>query len=422
MSEPKQFAVTIDPDEVLAAGEICMIDIAEGEPEQQNTQPASERRTLHADGYFVFDGEIGVSLILVATFTRTEDAAEYVDWVNNRNARHREVMGAIGRVKGKLESQPGQPESYMSVALRAEAQYPADALRAAYDHGYRDAQARVETLEAQLLEASKLIEAPIGYGAGILCVAEGVRVILRRLNEQTARANIWEKNYTQSETKTMKALRLRAEKAEARIAELETQLAEAIERCEKAETELEIELAAKESTIADLKDLAYERAPRIAAEEAGKVREELEAQLREANAKLERTWSHREIARLKGELEIAWGQAEAGDRLREKAEARESRLRAALKFYADKSLWVQYERDGAFTMSLFVGNEEGLDDGVLRDGWLIADAALAPACRCGHTWDQHKKPETKISWDACSFPCGQCECSEFDAPEKEPTQ
>jgi hypothetical protein len=101
-------------------------------------------------------------------------------------------------------------------------------------------------------------------------------------------------------------------------------------RLQSERDELQAQLAVKESTIADLKDLAYERAPRIAAEEAGKVREELEAQLREANAKLERTWSHREIARLKGELEIAWGQAEAGDRLREKAEARESRLRAAL--------------------------------------------------------------------------------------------
>jgi len=43
---------------------------------------------------------------------------------------------------------------------------------------------------------------------------------------------------------------------------------------------------------------------------------------------------------------------------------------------------------------------------------LIID--LSPVCKCGHTWHEHAKPATKISWDACSFPCLQCACSEYD--------
>jgi len=62
----------------------------------------------------------------------------------------------------------------------------------------------------------------------------------------------------------------------------------------------------------------------------------------------------------------------------EVAEARAEAAEKALRLYADKSLWVQYERDGEFTMSLFVGNEAGLDDMTLYDGWLIAEAALSP--------------------------------------------
>lgn len=44
--------------------------------------------------------------------------------------------------------------------------------------------------------------------------------------------------------------------------------------------------------------------------------------------------------------------------------------------------------------------------------WLAGEDG--PLCRCCHTWDEHKKPKTKISWDVCSFPCEQCECPEYD--------
>lgn len=55
-------------------------------------------------------------------------------------------------------------------------------------------------------------------------------------------------------------------------------------RLQKRVQELEAQLAAKEQTIADLRDLAYERAPKIAAEELRRQKEEYEAQLAEANA------------------------------------------------------------------------------------------------------------------------------------------
>ena len=45
------------------------------------------------------------------------------------------------------------------------------------------ANARIAELEAQLLEASKLLEPHIGHGVGILCVAEAVKAISARLAE-----------------------------------------------------------------------------------------------------------------------------------------------------------------------------------------------------------------------------------------------
>jgi hypothetical protein len=63
------------------------------------------------------------------------------------------------------EPPTGHPESHLSVALRLGPEL-------------EKAQARIETLESQLLEASELLQEPIGYGVGILCVAEAVRVVL----------------------------------------------------------------------------------------------------------------------------------------------------------------------------------------------------------------------------------------------------
>ena len=52
------------------------------------------------------------------------------------------------------------------------------------------------------------------------------------------------------------------------------------------------------------------------------------------------------------------------------------KVKAALKVYATESMWVQYERDDEITKSLFVGNEDGVEDGVLCDGWRFALKAL----------------------------------------------
>lgn len=34
-------------------------------------------------------------------------------------------------------------------------------------------------------------------------------------------------------------------------------------------------------------------------------------------------------------------------------------------------------------------------------------------CECAHTFGEHIKPLTEISWDVCSFPCFKCDCQEF---------
>lgn len=35
-------------------------------------------------------------------------------------------------------------------------------------------------------------------------------------------------------------------------------------------------------------------------------------------------------------------------------------------------------------------------------------------CKCGHDFETHKKPESDISWDVCSFPCVLCGCTEYE--------
>jgi hypothetical protein len=53
-----------------------------------------------------------------------------------------------------------------------------------------------------------------------------------------------------------------------------------------------------------------------------------------------------------------------------------AQMRQALEKYADKCLWVTYARDGELTYSIFVGNENGDETGVLSHGWLLAQKAL----------------------------------------------
>ncbi len=41
-------------------------------------------------------------------------------------------------------------------------------------------------------------------------------------------------------------------------------------------------------------------------------------------------------------------------------------------------------------------------------------------CICGHSWEAHAKPESKISWDVCSFECIACDCAEYRASSPQP--
>jgi TolA-binding protein len=82
-------------------------------------------------------------------------------------------------------------------------------------------------------------------------------------------------------------------------------------------TELEERLKEAQETIADLRNLAYERQPKIAAEEANRQKAELEAQLAEAKAQ----WASPVYARLeKAEADAAGARAEV-DRRRADVEA-----------------------------------------------------------------------------------------------------
>jgi predicted nucleic acid-binding Zn-ribbon protein len=208
---------------------------------------------------------------------------------------------------------------------------------------WREAQARIAELESQLRDAN-------------------------------ARAEIWEKNYTNCDSDVLNEYRKRAEKAETRNAYLEElvtacdgyecglhdaivraaitcqktaeaerdRLSTALDAALTAKTkeyfdvkaerdalkaqakELQIDLAAKQATIADLRDFAYNRAPKIAAEELQKQREGFEEQLAEANKKAE-GWVNRcqeVMAQLDGQsylfmkldLEKAEAQAESAER------------------------------------------------------------------------------------------------------------
>lgn len=100
---------------------------------------------------------------------------------------------------------------------------------------------------------------------------------------------------------------------------------------------------------------------------------ELEAQLAEAQAGTAQKIAHDDAVKLYAETE---GE-NAALRVRvEQAEARAADLAKALKVYANRSMWVKYERDGEDTASIFIGNEAGLEDGVLCDGWRFAQTAL----------------------------------------------
>lgn len=111
--------------------------------------------------------------------------------------------------------------------------------------------------------------------------------------------------------------------------------------------ELEAQLAEANQTIADLRDFAYNRAPKIAAEEADRQKAELEAQLAEANA-LTVTQRGIIIEHEKAAVRIMdeYNAAET------KWTARASRLEAALRAYPE---WVDDDDPQAVgTMQRFV--------------------------------------------------------------------
>lgn len=103
---------------------------------------------------------------------------------------------------------------------------------------------RITKLEAELREAAELLEKRIGYGVGLQCVAEGVRVVIRDLTAAEARAEAAEERIKTLEAANASWKRYhdagsaayeRAEKAEAdagRLKEANTRMHEDIEALE----------------------------------------------------------------------------------------------------------------------------------------------------------------------------------------------
>lgn len=108
-----------------------------------------------------------------------------------------------------------------------------------------------------------------------------------------------------------------------------------------------------EAQLADLKDFAYNRAPKLAAAESQRQKEEYEAQLAEAQRQAEGFQRCYEDA-LTGNQAIL---------------TREARLRAALALYADETMWMDNVRGGETTKSVFIAKGHGYE---------CAQAALSP--------------------------------------------
>lgn len=90
---------------------------------------------------------------------------------------------------------------------------------------------RITKLEAELREAAELLEKRIGYGVGLQCVAEGVRVVIRDLTAAEARVEAAEKKF-KDEREHSEWLQGECNKA---VDDME----EANSRAEKAEAEAE---------------------------------------------------------------------------------------------------------------------------------------------------------------------------------------
>jgi hypothetical protein len=102
--------------------------------------------------------------------------------------------------------------------------------------------ARVAELEAQLLEASEMLEKPIGYGVGILCVSEAVKLVLARLAETHTKLNTEMAEHTRevllhAATQSRAAASSQLAETNARAEAAKTALADRIEHCEKHHSE-----------------------------------------------------------------------------------------------------------------------------------------------------------------------------------------
>lgn len=121
--------------------------------------PSETSKILTAQGSTVYETVSGILGRHVASFSYPEDAAAYVDWMNNRDTRHQEVMAGIGKVKDRVEIDAAQI-TRLSADLAAKESTIADLRawieRAAAEAGRQvgEAQARIAELEAQLAEAN----------------------------------------------------------------------------------------------------------------------------------------------------------------------------------------------------------------------------------------------------------------------------
>jgi len=152
------------------------------------------------------------------------------------------------------------------------------------------------------------------------------------------------------------------QKAEARIRELEAR------QCEKCETSIEENsdlrfqvaerdrrIAELQAQLADMRDLAYNRAPKIAAEEANQQQEGLKAQLVEATMALATVSDY--------------------ERWLSEAEADAARLRVVVEAAVDWADAFPGFEAGAFGSSAYLQAREGLLRAAVRD---YRQAALSP--------------------------------------------
>jgi len=175
-----------------------------------------------------------------------------------------------------------------------------------------------------------------------------------------------------------------ASDADRRIAELEAQLAEAnaqIKRCEDCKAMMNPigrgifecwKCADEGQRVMSFKLSEQLKQAEARAEVAEKKAEHWMNRCQEVMAQLDSQC----YLFMKLELEAAAECLAAAEARQEQATEQVVELRKALKVYANKAMWVKYERDDETTASLFIGNENGAEDGVLCDGWRFAQSAL----------------------------------------------